>query len=369
MRIEGNRIGAIEGLQPAVVQQFLLARGWIDDGAEGLWARAFVKRGYGDAAQVLLITRANDPDYPRVLSLLLGRAADVKGMTVDALVRELSMAAFDILKVRMVDAEAGVVDLDSSLTVIREARGAILAAAHATAANAPRRSYAGRQPESVGQFMSRVKMGQTELGSFVVPLLSPYTFDEGQGQTSLFRGEWFGRRVMKKLTSGLQAVERALSSASRDAFAEGAPVGVSANLCQALGRMVSAAGRVELSVRWATLEPEPEVPAPVMFVAGADAALLSAAARLAEAEPPPSEPILGFVTKLIGSDATVATVVDGRLRNVHLSIPEAFRATFASAWRERTSLMLMGELALEGKHLTLRTVEQALLTAPDPDEN
>lgn len=302
MRIEGSHLGALESLQPTAVQQYLIGRGWTDDGPEGEWARAYVKKGVPQA-EVLLVTRASDPDYPRVLSLLLQRVAEVEQMTPEALVRELSFSAFDIFRVRLVDAEAGAVALDETLAVIREARSAILAAANATAANSPRRSYMGRQPEGVGEFMSRVRMGQTEVGSFVVPLLAPYTFDIGQA--SLFPRDWFGRQVMRKLTSGLQAVERALSSASFEAFQEGASAGVSANLCQALGRMVSAAGRIQLSVKWAVVEPEFEVPSPITLVAGSDTTLLSAAAKLAEAEPPPSEPILGFVTKLIGTEAIV----------------------------------------------------------------
>lgn len=53
---------------------------------------------------------------------------------------------------------------------------------------------------------------------------------------------------------------------------------------------------------------------------------------------------------------------------MHLRIPEEYRTTFAIAWDQRRTVLLTGELARDGKHLALKTVEQAALTNPDPDD-
>lgn len=350
------------GLQPDAVQAYLRARGWEDDGPEGPGARAYVKHGAGTGAEVLVPTRPTAPDYGQVTSLLIERLAKIEGVSREVILRDLALAGYDVLRVRVLDADDGSVDLERGIAVFQQARAALVAAANAAAAKAPRRNYAGRQHESVGAFLERVKLGQTERGSYVVPLLTPYAFDVLN--TTLLPGEWFGRRVMRKLTTSLTAVDKALSAAdlqSGQSFVDAAPQGVSANLCLALGRLVEAAGKVELSVRWASAEPEPSEAPPLRLVEQTAPALLRAAAHLAEADPPPAEPIVGFVTKLVGDDAVVETWLDGRLRNVRLSIEERHRETFADAWQDRRRIYLDGKLEREGKRLNLTDVTTALV--------
>jgi hypothetical protein len=305
--------------------------------------------------------------------VLIERVSRFERISADGLMRDLTLAGFDVLRVRVSDTDAAGIMLDTALGIIKEGRAALVAAASATAAGIPRRNYAGRQPESVGQFLDRVRVGQTEKGSFVVPLLSPYAFDIAENQS--LPGEWFGRRVMRKLTQAFVAVDNALGAddgSNITNFLSAAPRGVSANLCQALGRLVETAGGVELTVGWALAAPERTTPSLSLSPTSAST-LLRAASSLAEVDPPPSEPLIGFVTRLDDTAgparATLETWIEGKLRNVSCYFDDTLRNVFSEGWEYRRAVLVAGDLQREGKKLSIPRVSEAYpVDLPEEEE-
>ncbi|HEX8579104.1 MAG TPA: hypothetical protein VF655_05865 [Allosphingosinicella sp.] len=371
MNYDEGTVTPVSAVSPDALQAFLTARGWAPDGPQGPSGRYYTKEGSEVAGSVLVVTKPTSPHFRAATSLLIDKVADIEGLSREALLRDLTMAAFDVVRVRLVDADDAAVELDRVIKIVREARSALTAAANAAASRMPRKNYAGRQHESVGEFADRVRLAQTERGSFVLPLLCPYSYDPSE--TLMMPREWFGRRVTKTFVSAVEAVDEALGYAGGsnefEAFLEGVPRGVSANMCAALARIAEAAGRIELSVRWALPEPELFAPRAVTIDSSAAPVLLRAAAKMVEADPPPPEPLLAFVTKLHQpGHAIVETVIEGRHRNIHLQIPLELRDTFSRAWNDRQPLVIYGELAAEGNRLHMRTLHAALAAVEDDDE-
>lgn len=347
-------------LQPDAVQAYLRSRGWVDDGSESPSARVYVKKGVS-GAEVIVPTRTAAPDFHKLTLVLVKQLARIEKCSEQAILRDLSFAGYDVLRLRIVGADDGALSLGTLISTVREARATIVAAASATASKAPRANYAGRQSEKVSAFIDKVRMGQTERGSFVVPLLIPFAFDV-QEEPSIAR-EWFGRRVSRKLTSSFQAIETALAQSDgtddMSAFSSATASGVSANLCQALGRLVEATGKVELGVRWAISEPEDIGPTSFTLTDTSAPTLFRAAAKLAETDPPPPEPVVGHVTKLGEDTAIVSAWISGGLKSVTVAIPEHHRGVFADAWNGRLPVYLEGDLTYEGRKIklgSLRTV-------------
>lgn len=354
-----EQIGTVS---PDAVEAWLRAREWHVDGGVGPSGRYMSKTVGRSVESVLLATKTNAPRYASAMGLLIEQVSDAEGISRESLLRDLTMAAYDVVRVRLVDADEGVVELDNAIKVVRESRAALVAAANAAAAKAPRKNYAGRMHEVVAGYAERVQLGQTERGSYVLPLLCPYTYDSEERPA--LPTLWFGRRVTRKFATALAAIDEALGfgggKEAMDAFVRGTARGVSANMCSALGRLVEAGGRVELGVRWALAEQEDYTPKPVEFHASSAPLLLKAAGHLAEADPPPSEPVVGFVTKLHQPDrAVVNAVIDGGWKNVHIDIPEEFRTLFTKAWESRTPLVIDGELVADGKRITMRAMASA----------
>jgi hypothetical protein len=257
------------------------------------------------------------------------------------------------------------------VVLVQQARAALQAAARAAASKTPRRSYLGRQAESVTNLLEHVRVGQTERGSFVLPLLIPYAFDPGESEAML---DGLGRRAMRKLANGLIAIDRALgmaSSAEPTIPFEGATSqGVSADLCQSVGRLLAETGNIELSIRWAAAQPESGQVVRIAFSESSASTLLRVAHLLREQDPPPPEPIVGFVTKLDETGAgkmIVNGLVDGRWRNIELVLEQRYRVEATDAFRDRKPVILEGKLQQHGKRLSIPHL--TWFRSFDPEEN
>jgi hypothetical protein len=363
----------LENLQPDAVQAWLKARGWKDDGPEGPAARAYVKRGGEPGDEVLLPTRPTAPDYEKIMAILVSKVAQVERMPPEAVLNDLSAAGYDVFRVRALEADEGSLGLNGALVLVQQARAALQAAARAAASKTPRRSYLGRPAESVTKLLEHVRVGQTERGSFVLPILVPYAFDPGDSEAMI---DGFGRRAMRSLAMGLIGVDRALAASSTSEpaapFAEAAGQGVSADLCQSLGKLLADAGDVELSIRWAAAQPEDRLMTNVQFSASSGPTLLRVAQLLREQDPPPPEPIVGIVAKLDDTPTTSSSkmvingLIEGKWRNIELVLEERYRSEASEAFKDRKPVIVEGKLVQHGAKLIMSNV--TLFQSFNPDE-
>jgi hypothetical protein len=168
-----------------------------------------------------------------------------------AIYKDLSGADRDVVRVRTADADDdGSVSLDTGVRLVTEAREMLLAAA--CAAQSPQPRYrAGANREAI-EYMRRVRLGQTEQGSFVVTLLAPVPpllQPQLDPAWAALDDEPWERRVTRRLISALEAsrnaAERALSG-HPGAFERAVAQGVSANLCEAVANLIDQSSGVDL---------------------------------------------------------------------------------------------------------------------------
>jgi len=364
MNYDWIRAETLEQLQPDAVQAWLKARGWRDQGAEGFSARAYAKEGGRPEDQVLLPTRPTAPDFKKFMGILVDKVAQVEQLGPEAVLNDLSAAGYDVFRVRVLNADDGSIELNNALSLVQQSRATLQAAARAAASKTPRRSYLGRQAEIVTSLLEHVRLGQTDRGSFVVPLYVPYAFDTADTNAIL---EGFGRQVTRKLSSGLEGIDKALglisSTEPAAPFAEAAHLGVSADLCQSLGKLLSEIGDIEFTIRWAAAQPEERGVTRVEFSDSSAQSLLRVAHLLKEQDPPPPEPIIGFVTRLddkaggLDGKMIINGPVDNRWRNIELILEEHFRADAAKAFADRLPVIVEGELKRIGSKIIMPHVK------------
>src|SRR5205085_12125014 len=121
--------------------------------------------------------------------------------------RDLIGADRDVIRVRAFGADDnGSVPLDAGVKIVTQARDMLLAAA--CAVKSPQPLYrAGANKEAI-EYMRRVKLGQTEHGSFVVTLLAPVPpFLEPQFDSTCasLEDEPMERMVTRRLMAALEA--------------------------------------------------------------------------------------------------------------------------------------------------------------------
>lgn len=282
-------------IQPVVVQEYLRSRGWRLTG--DFSARGFVEyQQHGEVAVVPMETQFRD--YTRRLRELLELLVATENVAWSSLVNDLTQPLGDVLAVRMdtPPAKAGTLLFEDSLRLRQGARTLLLAAAHSerfAQAWFPRLA----RGEAV-ELVNRVQEGQTQRGSFIARFIVPLT--PSQSEISL-GDEPYGRRVIKLLLRGLEAIRRVRSLGDYDELTRLEKQGVSGNLLAALATMgPSTGGAVEFSVSWARGRELPtDVPESVYFTNEALAGLDDVADKMRSKVSIPGFEIQGYVTQLV----------------------------------------------------------------------
>jgi hypothetical protein len=237
----------------------------------------------------------------------------------------------------------------------------MLAAACATITK--RAYFATRKPKLATDYLSRVRMGQTERGSYVLTILSPVTpalVPEGELPLDLTPPEPYERQVTRTLAESLAALEgaarQAASSGGMAAFQGAVSQGVSANLCEAVAGLsaVSPEDGLDIQIAWSRTRPAAAA-IPSRIVLGSDSIpLIQEAARLfKDIAPLDDVEIEGFVTRLArGPDqepggVTVEGLVDGQLRRVLLTLRDAAYSEAVQAHDQRQRVACAGDLVKE----------------------
>ena len=351
-----------ETVTPLGVHAYLAAHGWTRTGPYRV-DRGGVYRRPDDRGTVLVPASTRFADYPvRILQL-----AEVVGRTEDrrpsAVLADLSLAAVDLIRVRLPRAhDDHSLALDAGVDLLAGSRRLLLAAACSTVR--PRRQFRAGRNERASAYISGVRLGQTEPGSFIVNLRVPVSPALAEpDQTHLFEPP-FERRANRTLVAGLRAVREATDLVNRgegDIWAFDARVqnGVSANLCTAAAELIAIGGGLEVSVSWALTRPpseeHDEQRSTVIFHLP-DAQVLSEAARiLSGRDERVDERIEGYVSSLVRDQsepegrATIKAVIDGALTSVKADFSPSEYSEITRAHDHRWSVSLEGDLRREGQ--------------------
>ena len=161
---------------------------------------------------------------------------------------------------------------------------------------------AGANIEATG-FVNQVRLGQTEQGSFVVTLLTPVVpppvpalfsdLEDGDAPIE--------RRITRRLTEALgvtrKATEKAASGDGTE-FDDAVTGGVSANLCEALVKLIGPFPTLDVGVTWARTRPMTSVVDTFRF-GETDVPILNEAARgFRSQEPQLNRRVFGIVRRL-----------------------------------------------------------------------
>src|SRR5215475_1498833 len=157
---------ALCAISPAAIAAFARSESWFK--VEGYGAHADVYAG-PDRPEIIVPRTDLLADYASAVSRLIEVFATRTDRDELTVYRDLVGADRDVVRVRVQGAESdGSVALDAGVTIVAQARDMLLAAACAARSSQPvYRPHANRE---ASDYMRRVKLGQTEYGSFVVTL-------------------------------------------------------------------------------------------------------------------------------------------------------------------------------------------------------
>lgn len=248
---------------PSAMISYVTTEGWIRTDKYGEHSDVYAKAG---GPELIIPGTAQLGDYAQVVAEVIDELARHENRSELQVFRDLIGSDRDVVRVRAPEADGdGSVQVDAGVNIFAQAREILLSAA--CSANEPRPAYRTGKNKEATAYMSRVRLGQTEHGSFVVTLFAPVPPSlEGPKQSDFWpvpAEEPFDRLVTRYLADGLQAAHKAAEQVVRgggiNAFTNAVHKGVSANLCEALSSLIDVGEGLDVSVTWSRTRPTPRL--------------------------------------------------------------------------------------------------------------
>ena len=370
---------ALRAVAPISLHAYLRSQGWQKSAELGQRGVVYEKGGH---PEIVAPAKKDLADYASAIARILRVLEIEEDRSQLAVLSDLEVSDVDLLRVRASHADSnGSLPLESGVELIRQSRDMLLAAACASVR--PQRLFRSGGNKEATEYLDKVRLGQTERGSFVATLLSPVPPDLIANVQKSFwpemESEPFGRKVTRRLVDALRASRDAISSINAggniEAFERVVPVGVSANLCSAVAKLIRDGQGTDISVNWAVTRPAPEQRAMIKF-SDTDADVLEEATLvLTSREPRPNERILGFVTKLAREPnadegtVTLKAVVDEKLTSVTMDLDKPQYSLAVRAHESRSLFVLEGDLDRVGQRWSLRNPRHVEPPSMDADES
>ena len=359
MRVSIHDRGALLAVSPAALSAYARAAGWRRQEAYRVHSDVYV----GEARPEIIVPRTERlGDYASVVAALIDTFASVAGQDELTVYRSLVTTDRDVVRVRAAESEDGSVTLTAGVSLIDGAREMLLSAACSLRERQP--VYRAGANREASDLLNRVRLGQTDHGSFVVTLLTPVV---PPPMPALFpdADEWNAPierqmtvRLVEALTAVRQATERT-AAGDKEAFGDAVAQGVSANLCEALVRLVEPFPTLDVGVSWAQTRPL-AISSNVVRFGQADAALLREAARsLRDRAPRPDVNLYGFVRLLKRREEDddgiigLATTIDGQQHSVKVVLERVDYERAIQAHHDRVPVVLNGDLDRMGQRWRL----------------
>lgn len=224
-------------VSPDQLEAYLIASGWRRDGELGerasIWHRP--EERHSDA-EVLLPRSQSAKDYTdRIVDVVFSIAAFEGRMPVEVAKATTGFFA-DHISVRILhrDVAEGTIPLNDGVLLNLRARDLVASSAMSTLSK--RKHFSGKRPPEAREFLESLRLGQTEIGSYVVNVIAPMkpiqTDQQSMPMTSMTR------MVTANLSTSLDALSQAIGKFSQandfTAFDAAVKDGASANLCDAL---------------------------------------------------------------------------------------------------------------------------------------
>ena len=376
MKLQILDVDALRAITPVALAAFARGEGWTRTEAYGGHADVYA----GENRPEIIIPRTDRiGDYAAAISNLIDVFSKVIERDELATYRELIGADRDVVRVRAFGGnDDGSILLDAGVKIVSQAREMLLAAA--CAVRTPQPLYRAGANREAAEYMSRVKLGQTEHGSFVVTLLAPVPPVlqlQLDPEWADIEDEPVERQVTRRLMTALEASRNAAElalSGNEAAFEQAVASGVSANLCEAVASLIEQSNGLEISLTWARTRPVPEAHRKVEFSSN-DAQILKEAARTFRLkQPKEAVTLFGTVHKLkreqdeVKGLVTLKAMVDDKLQSVNAILDQANYSIAVSAHDAKLHVIVMGDLERVGQRWQITNANVREFPAADSTE-
>lgn len=366
----------VDALAQAVGYQdfrdYLLARGWTSAPSRRDYVAIFRSPGSHEA-EVQLPLETDLVDYADAISLAARRLAEYEGRHLEAVLRDLAMPRRDVVRYALggeATTSTGSIRLQAGEAMLSGALKSLLASA--CSVKWPRRVHPRMTLTEAESFVRGCRLGQTEIGSFVLAIDAPLDIDNEAPS----REPPFGRRVTRYLLTAVHQIATAIRRGEPNRIVdEPGEALVSANLCESLVEMMPTdeSADLRLSSTWSALIP---VPANLVSKVHLDRTMFEPIQRLAQQLRPARvggpEQFVGLVVALSGApnaagqlegDVVLQVQLEDQLPRVRVTLGSEAYMQAVTAHVEQRYVSVRGLLRRAGRSKLLENPQDFMVLA------
>ena len=369
MKIDIRDVEAVRAIRPVDAALYLRAKGWQQSDVQPGRASVWLYNVGNEQFEALLPMDVELRDYALRMGDLLAVLEAAEKRSQWQVYSDLLTITSDVMRIRIADPELtdGTLPIEEHAQIAQKARDLVLAAACAATENRP--VWHKRKPAQAMDHVRRVRIGQSERGSYIVTVISRITPRLHNQNEQLFEADApYERQVTQTLAQSLHALDRAAEQAALTqemaSFDRAIPQGVNANLCDAVvglwgGDEVQR--NLEFSFSWSPARPvAADVVRRVAFSSDRIPMIREAGRQMREREPILDFDLRGPVVKLERQEGaatgkvTVVGIVDDRQVRVTVELQDEGYHQALQAHDLGKTLRVSGTLIKEGRGFLLR---------------
>ncbi|WBU49958.1 hypothetical protein PF050_03210 [Kosakonia pseudosacchari] len=216
--------------------KYLILKGWVLFTKLPQIANVW-RYGKNNDYEILQPINANLKDFSNRVNDIVNALSESENKSKAEIIKELTNISNDIISLRVIhdDVANGEIPFADGVQLFSKAKELMLSAARSVV-NPQRGRYSGKNPEVVERFFSSLKLGQTEVGSFVLNLVAPIYWEE-ESQEDYCKVP-FSRTVTERLMYSVEklndAVDKYKERGDLKIFEAIIKDGVNATLCSAI---------------------------------------------------------------------------------------------------------------------------------------
>ncbi|MFM7166196.1 MAG: hypothetical protein ACKO3T_13230 [Planctomycetaceae bacterium] len=369
MKVDIRDVAAMQALRPLEVVTYLRARSWIQQPptAHGsVWVK-------GEADEQMEAVVPMDPqrrDFALRMGELLQTIAVAEDRSQVDVYSDLLTTCADVIRIRIDDPELtdGTLPIEAHAVIAQKVRDLLLAAA--CSALQSRAIWHKRKPAQAVDQVRRLRIGQTERGSYIITVISRVSPElhlpqDGQGMDA---EPPYERKVTQMLATSLATLDQVSATAALNqefsVFERSVDKGVSANLCDAVAGLWGDDDRnrnLEFTFSWSVARPvDAQIPRRINFGSDRIPIIREASRVMKERSPYEDYELDGAVVKLERAEGqptgkvTIIGAIDGKPHRVSLELADPHYGLAIKAHHQQQPIHCVGTLVKAGRGYTLR---------------
>lgn len=362
--VDLRRSSDLSKLDLPTIRRFVQGSGYIYREPWGKYLHRYSRRVSGKELNLLIPGHEKIGDFERRISDLINDLSDQLKIHPELIVRDIVNSGYQV--VRLIANEGSdekTLAYDAGIDLLTN--GMVLIDASTTlAVTGEKVSYIrGRRPDVVRHYLDQVRIGQTEIGSFIVTLLMPAGLSSNElGYTSSSFDD-IGLAVAENFNSALRAAEDVGNFHSKLSDSALVHQGLTHNFAHALANMIESVDTLSIGFAPTAAGKSRRVFRQSKFSREAVLALREVEERLSPNPPDRNIRLVGVITAIRESSrrasgtVTIEADIDGEMRSVRIEFSRTERHIISDCFERKADVFLSvsGRLVDQNGHLKLQS--------------